>query len=194
MAISRVPVMVNAALLCSYVKLIFRFQVWKHCQQADPFLTKLERERGRGRHTVPHNFLLFFCWHTRCCLWVHFPLASLSSSNECPLNFVPLHLLFILSFLIPICLLAYSPPCFSQFHFHSKMWLEVTRHQTVPPSGPDISIWRGCWLFWHGEGTHTSLASSGLIVCVCFVFFACICVSVHPSNSFYPPFLSSTSS
>lgn len=47
LAVSQVPVMVNAALFSSDVKLIFRFQVTRHRQQADPFLTERQRQRGR---------------------------------------------------------------------------------------------------------------------------------------------------
>lgn len=64
LAISQVPVMVNAALFSSVVKLIFRFQVTRHWQRADPLLTEMQGEREGGRHTIQHNFLSLHHWHT----------------------------------------------------------------------------------------------------------------------------------
>lgn len=85
LAMSQVPVMVNAALFSSDVKLIFRFQVPQLWQQADPPLTSGVRrrkwEREREKDTIQHNLLLIPSL-THSVLLV-LPLVSLSSSNEC---------------------------------------------------------------------------------------------------------------
>lgn len=185
LAISQVLVMVNVALFSSNVKLIFGFQVTQHWQQADPFMTEWEGESGRQTlHSITLSPSLCYLWAVSSSGFVLIRWVSL--------NVVLLHRLIILSFWIPLCLPVFIP-VYSQFCRHSELWLEVTRHQTVHPSGLQINIWRGCWLFWHGEETHISVTSCSLICVCCFCLLA-LCFCASPSNSFPPPFLSSTHS
>lgn len=144
LAISQVLVRVNVALFSSNFKLIFRFQVTQHWQQADPFMTELEGERGRQTlHSITLSPSLCYLW-------------AVSSSGFALIRRVSLNVVLFESHSVS---LLFSISVYSQFYCHPKLWLEVTRHQTVHPSGPQINIWRGCWLFWHGEETQMSVTS-----------------------------------
>lgn len=130
-----------------------------------------QREGGREGDT-PHNITFSLLHgHTQCCLWAQFPVVSLSSwGSSCSIFF------------------SFSHCFFSLFHSHSKLWLEVTRHQAVHPSGPHFNIWRGCSLLWHeGRDTHIShiVQINCICVCVCVFLFA---VFVFQSISLKPLF------
>lgn len=124
-------------------------------------------QREGGRH-IQHNFL---SPRTHSVLLV----SSVSSCEFVLLRIIMLHLLFILSLF------------FSQFHSHSKLWLEGTRHQAVHPSGPHFNIWRGCSLLWHeGRDTHISHIVQINCICVCVFLFAVFVFQSISLKPFFP--------
>lgn len=148
------------------------------------FSWQSDREREGGRHTVQHNFRsIFHClWALSSCEFVLFKWVSFEH-RPTPSSFY-----FVISYPSMSPVLIISPVFFSAPLPFYKLWLEIIRQQTVHPSGPNVNIWRGCWLFWHGgRDTHESHILQFNCMCVCVVvFLCCICVSVHLPQTLSP--------
>lgn len=188
---SQVPVMVNAALFSSGVKLIFRFQVTRHWQQADPLLTERARTRHKGilyTITFSHSStdtLSAACEHSFLCEFDRSLMTSRSIFfSFCHFASRYVSLLIILPVFLSFTLILFC----DQKLPDTKQCIHLV-HTSASGEGA------GC--FDMGEETHTSLTSQ-INVCLCVCAWGgggCFCLlylffSASPSNSFSPRFLS----
>ncbi len=184
LAISQVPVMVNAALFSSGVKLIFRFQVTRHWQQADPLLTEREKVRARDTeadtlHGITFSHTSANQLRTAC----EFVLFKQVSSHDHPA-------LSSFHFVIPCPSLSLCLSSFLIFSVSLSFWAVIRSYQTPnSASGPHVNIQRGCWLLWRGgkRETHISHILQMNWMCLCCFCLLYLCFSPSPSN---PPYRS----
>lgn len=183
---SQVPVMVNAALFSSGVKLIFRFQVTRHWQQADPLLTERARTRHKGilyTITFSHSStdtLSAACEHSFLCEFDRSLMTSRSIFfSFCHFASRYVSLLIILPVFLSFTLILFC----DQKLPDTKQCIHLV-HTSASGEGA------GC--FDMGEETHTSLTSQiNVCLCVCVgeggvVFVCCICFSVRLPQTPFP--------